>query len=403
MKAGRRAASSILHVDMDAFFASVEQRDRPELRGRPIAVGGSSRARGVVAAASYEARPFGVRSAMPMARALRLCPSLRVVPGDYGRYRRESERIMAIFRSFTPLVEPLSLDEAFLDLAGTEGLFGPPGAAAHRVKERIRVECGLVASVGAATSKLVAKIASDQEKPDGLVVVPPGGEESFLGPLPVERILGVGPRAAADLHRHGIRTIGDAARTDPDLLDGLFGPRGRELARLARGMDPRPVIPARQPKGHSRERTFTRDLTDPEVMERILLEFADQVAWEVRREGWVGGEVKLKVRTIPFDTRTRSRKLVRPTDLAAPLYRTGLELFRGLGDLPPVRLLGLGLGDLMPAGEPRQQDLFGRGEVEQGRRLARGVDRIRAKYGRRSIGPGRLLEGGDQPGPSPEA
>ncbi len=389
---GRFRKAVICHVDMDAFYASVEQRDRPGLRGRPVLVGGSPRERGVVAAASYEARRFGVRSAMPMAEALRLCPGAVRLSPDFERYRRESEAVQEIFRSYTPLVEPLSLDEAFLDLSGTEDLFGPPEETAREIKERIREERSLVASVGLASSKLVAKIASDLDKPDGFVRVPPGGEAAFLAPLPLERMFGIGPATAKRLRRAGIRTMGDLAGAPEDLLLSLLGARGGELSRMARGEDPRPVVPSRLPKGHSRERTFPRDVTSRDFLERCLLEFADQVAWELRRMGFRGKVVRLKIRTARFRTLTRSRTLPAPTDLARPLYLAGLELLRTLGSLPPVRLLGLGVGGLVPAEVPRERGLFDRDREERDAGLARGIDAIRRKWGKGSILPGRLLE-----------
>ncbi len=392
---GEIRESVICHVDMDAFYASVEQRDRPGLRGRPVLVGGAPEERGVVAAASYEARRFGVHSAMPMARALKLCPGAVRVSPDFHRYRRESEAIFRIFRSYTPLVEPLSLDEAFLDLSGTEGLFGPPLEIAREIKARIRKERGLTASVGLASSKLVAKIASDLEKPDGLVCVPAGGEEAFLAPLPVERMFGVGPATAKALRKAGIPTLGDLARAPEALVRALFGERGEELTRMARGEDPRPVVPSRLPKGHSRERTFPRDVESRAFLERCLLEFADQVAWDLRRMGLAGRVVRLKVRTRPFRTLTRSRTLQAATDLPGPLYRAALELLEGLLPLPPVRLLGLGLGGLLPRGAPREGDLFQASGEERERRLARGIDAIRRKWGKGSILPGRLLEPGE--------
>ena len=403
----RRAA--VCHVDMDAFYASVEQRDRPRLRGRPVLVGGAPEERGVVSAASYEARRFGVRSAMPMAQALRLCPgAVRLAP-DFPRYRRESEAIHRIFRDYTPLVEPLSLDEAFLDLWGTEGLFGPFENTAREIKERILRERGLVASVGLAPSKLTAKIASDLDKPDGFVHVPPEKEAAFLAPLPVGRMFGVGPATEGALARAGIFTLGDLAAAPGSLLRALFGERGAELARMARGEDSRPVTTGRLPKGHSRERTFPKDVTSRAFLERCLLEFADQVAWELRRMGFRARVVRLKVRTEGFRTLSRSRKLSSPTDLAGPLYREARGLLRSLGPLPPVRLLGLGAGDLLPGGIPRERDLFRGEEEERERRLAGGIDAIRRKWGKGSILPGRLLEdrgeeekGGSGGGEDPE-
>ncbi|HHI67815.1 MAG TPA: DNA polymerase IV, partial [Planctomycetes bacterium] len=306
---------------------------------------------------------------------------------------------------YTPLVEPLSLDEAFLDLSGTEGLFGPPLRVAREIKLRVRKERGLVASVGLASSKLVAKIASDMEKPDGLVYVPAGEEETFLAPLPVERMFGVGPATAKALKKAGIPTLGALARAPAALLRTLLGERGEELSRMARGEDPRPVVPSRLPKGHSRERTFPRDVESRAFLERCLLEFADQVAWDLRRMGLAGRVVRLKVRTRRFRTLTRSRTLPEPTDLPGPLYQAALELLEGLLPLPPVRLLGLGLGGLLPGGTPREGDLFQAPGRERERRLVRGIDAIRRKWGKGAILPGRLLqpgEGEEERGEDPE-
>lgn len=304
-------ARTIIHADLDAFFASVEQLDRPELRGRPVVVGGSPEARGVVAAASYEARRFGVRSAMPMSRALRLCPQAVRVPPRFGRYAEVSRRVMEIFRSLTPLVEPLSFDEAFLEV--TEQ--APPGggeALARRLKELVREATGLTVSVGVGANKTVAKIASDMQKPDGLVVVPPGQEAQFLAPMPVRALWGVGPKTEELLHGGGFRTVGDIARADAGELERLLGSRGAELHQMARGRDERPVQPEQERKSVGAETTFPRDLTDGPELRAELSRIAAEVAERMRKEGVAGRTVVLKLRYSNFRTITRQVSRAEP-------------------------------------------------------------------------------------------
>ncbi|MBI3637543.1 MAG: DNA polymerase IV, partial [Candidatus Rokubacteria bacterium] len=290
---------------MDAFYASVEQRDRPELRGRPVIVGADPKGRGVVSAASYEARAFGVRSAMPIGRAARLCPGGVFVPVDMERYRQVSMDIMAILREFSPLVEPVSVDEAFLDLTGTASLFGDAPAAARRIKDRIRAETALTASAGLATNKFVAKVASDLRKPDGLVIVPAGDEAEFLAALPVERLWGVGKVAARELAAMGITTIRELQRLPLTALERRFGSHGRQLRELAFGRDDRPVEPASEAKSIGAETTFDVDSRDVDTLRRTLRGQAERVARELRAEGLSAACVTLKLRYADFRTITR--------------------------------------------------------------------------------------------------
>jgi DNA polymerase-4 len=286
---------AILHADMDAFFASVEQRDRPELRGRPVIVGGTG-ARGVVAAASYEARRFGVRSAIPTAQARALCPEGVFLRGDMRRYARESERIFEIFRRFTPLVEGLSLDEAFLDLSGTRRLHGSPAEAGRKLRAQVRAERELAVSVGIGPVKMVAKIASELAKPDGLLEVHAEGVRVFLDPLPVERLWGVGAVARERLAAQGVRSIGDLARADPRRLERTLGSYAVEAARLARGEDLREVEPCREAVSYGEENTFERDVSDRETLESALRSHAEAVARRLRRDGVRGRTIVVKLK-----------------------------------------------------------------------------------------------------------
>ena len=382
-----RTAPTILHVDLDAFFAAVEQRDRPELRGRPVIVGGDPRARGVVSAASYEARAFGVHSAMPLRTAAALCPAGAFLPVDGAKYRRESRRVMEILGRFTPLLEQVSIDEAFLDVAGSEPLFGPPEAIARRIRAAVRDEVGLTASVGAATTKLVAKIASDLRKPDGLVVVPPGEEAAFLAPLPIRRLWGVGEQTRVVLAEHGVRTIGDLAELPVDVLVRRLGAHGATLHDRARGIDPSPVTGDVAAKSVSHEHTFDVDTTDAEVIERTLLALAEGVASRLRAGGVRASTIAVKVRDSGFNTVTRQRTLPEPTDLADPIFRTALDLVRPEVRGRRIRLLGVGAHGL---GEPAQMSLFAT-EDPRRRKAVEAQDEIRRKYGSRALTRARLL------------
>jgi DNA polymerase-4 len=383
-------ARTILHVDLDAFFAAVEQRDRPELRGKPVIVGGDPRGRGVVSAASYEARAFGVHSAMSLAEAVRRCPDGIFLPVRGGRYQDASREVMAILRRFTPQVEPISIDEAFLDVTGSRPLFGEGLEIAASIKAAVRDDVGLTASVGVATTKLVAKIASDLRKPDGLVVVPPGDEAAFLAPLPIWRLWGVGDKTATVLAEYGVKTIGDLAALSPDLLVRRFGKHGGALASRAMGRDDDPVHEGDPAKSVGHETTFDIDSSDPEVIERTLLALSDGVAGRLRSAGVRASTIAVKVRDSSFRTITRQRTLPEPTDLTEPIYRTALELARPEVRGIRVRLLGVTASNL---GEREQLGLFP-DEDPRRRRAIEAADTIRRRFGSRAVTRGRLVGSG---------
>ncbi len=384
------AERTILHVDLDAFFAAVEQRDRPELRGKPVIVGGDPRGRGVVSAASYEARAFGVRSAMSLTEALRRCPDGVFLPVRGRAYQQASREVMSILRSFTPLVEPVSIDEAFLDVTGSRPLFGDGPTIAGSIKTAVRDEVGLTASVGVATTKLVAKIASDLRKPDGLVVVAPGDEATFLAPLPIWRLWGVGEKTATVLAEYGVRTIGDLAALSPDLLVRRFGKHGGSLATRAMGMDAEPVHEGDPAKSVGHETTFDVDSSDPEVIERTLLALSEGVAGRLRSAGVRASTIAVKVRDSSFRTITRQRTLRQPTDLTEPIYRTVLELARPEVRGIRVRLLGVTASNL---GEREQLGLFP-DEDPRRRRAIEATDTIRRRFGSSAVTRGRLVGAG---------
>ncbi len=387
---------TILHVDLDAFFAAVEQRDRPELRGRPVVVGGAGGedARGVVSAASYEARQFGIHSAMSLREAYRRCPDAVFLPVDGRRYQAASRDVMGILRRFTPLVEPISIDEAFLDVTGSFALFGDGPAIARRIKDEVRTEVGLTASVGVASTKLVAKVASDLRKPDGLVVVPVGEEAAFLAPLPIGRLWGVGEKTAAALAEYSVRTIGDLAGLPPDLVVRRFGKHGASLVERARGIDPDPVHDGDPAKSVGHEHTFDVDTSDPEVIERTLLAMAEGVAGRLRSAGVRAGTVTVKIRDDGFRTITRQRTLAEPTDLTDPIYATALDLARPELRGMRVRLLGVTASNL---GEREQLALFDATDPRR-RRAVEAADSLRRRYGEGTVTRARLL-GADLPAP----
>lgn len=345
----------ILHIDMDAFYASVEQRDDPSLRGRPVAVGGDPSRRGVVAAASYEARAYGVRSAMPMARAVRLCPSLVIVRPDFGKYRAASHAVFEIFRAVTPLVEPLSLDEAYLDV--TENSWGEPlgRVVAQRLKERIRESTRLSASAGVAPNKFLAKIASAWKKPDGLTVIAPERVERFLQTLPVDALWGVGPVTAQRLHERGIRRIVDIRSVELSTLRDVVGSSAEWLRRLAEGVDDRPVVPDRVVKSSGSENTFATDLTDLHEIRQAIDEMArDAAAW-LARKSLVCRTVTIKVRYSDFTTLTRSDTRPPPTGNADTLAARAVALLdRTEAGRRPVRLLGVSVHNLLDPAEPAE-------------------------------------------------
>jgi DNA polymerase-4 len=380
--------ATILHVDLDAFFAAVEQRDRPELRGKPVIVGGGGPDdRGVVSAASYEARAFGVRSAMPLRTAAALCPHAVFVPVHGSKYADVSREVMAILRRFTPVVEQVSIDEAFLDVAGSEALFGTTESIAGQVKSAIRDELRLTASVGVASSRLVAKIASDLQKPDGLVVVPAGEEAAFLAPLPIQRLWGVGAQTRRALADYGVTTIGDLAALPDDVLLRRFGQHGPELAQRARGIDSTAVGNEMDPKSVSHEHTFAADTNDWEDIERTLLALSDGVAGRLRAGGLKAQTVTVKVRDSEFQTHTRQRALSRPTDQTEPIWRLAVSLARPEIRGIRVRLLGVAASHLS---EREQLTLFD--DDGRRRRAIQAADAVRSRFGRRAITRGRLLE-----------
>jgi DNA polymerase-4 len=397
---------TILHADLDAFYASVEVLDNPALRGRPVIVGGDPGGRGVVSAASYEARRFGVHSAMPLRTAARLCPQGVFLPGRFERYRELSAGVMRIFASYTPLVEPISLDEAFLDVTASAAAFGDGATIARRIKERIVDEIGLVVSVGVATNKLCAKVASDLRKPDALVFVPPGGEAAFLAPLDVGRLWGIGPRARQALADYGVKTIGQLAALPASTLQRRFGRHGLELAERARGVDPAPVVPTHAPKSVGHELTFNHDVTDPARLRRTLLDLAESVASRLRRHGLAAGGVQLKLRYEGFDTLTRQLTLDHQVRDADPIYEAGVTLLdRALSDERAVRLIGLTAINLS---EVQQLTLFD--APDRNARLTSSIDRVRERFGDRAITRATLLrhadrrraDWGERPAPPPD-
>ena len=381
---------TILHVDLDAFFAAVEQRDHPELRGKPVIVGGVPPGRGVVSAASYEARAYGVHSAMSVTEAYRRCPDGVFLPVDGRRYQRASRDVMAILRRFTPQVEPISIDEAFLDVTGSRPLFGEGPEIAAAIKAAIRQDVGLTASVGVATTKLVAKIASDLRKPDGLVVVPAGEEAAFLAPLPISRLWGVGEKTATALAEYGVKTIGDLAALSPDLLIRRFGRHGASLGTRARGMDDDPVHEGDPAKSVGHETTFDVDTSDPEVIERTLLALSDGVAGRLRSAGVRASTIAVKVRDSSFRTVTRQRTLREPTDLTEPIYRAALELARPEVRGIRVRLLGVTASNL---GEREQMALFADHDPRH-RKAIEAADAVRRRYGSKAVTRARLVGAG---------
>jgi DNA polymerase-4 len=348
----------ILHADLDAFYASVEQLDDPTLRGQPVVVGGRPEQRGVVAAASYEARAFGVHSAMPMREALRRCPKAVVRPPRFPRYSELSQAVFARYRTVTPLVEPISLDEAYLDVTEVAANEASAAETGRRLKAEIRMDLGLVVSIGVSTAKVVSKIASDLDKPDGFLVVPAGGESAFLAPLPVERLWGVGPKVAERLHAMGVRTIGDLAEVAPEHLQTQFGKTGGMLAHLSRGIDSRAVQPERHVKSVSRETTFARDVRDQRELDGELQRLAESVSRRLEGRGLAGRTVVVKLRYADFRTVSRQSSLPAPVSDRRSIVQTARPLLSALlRDGSPVRLLGVGVAGF--TNEGYQLPLFG--------------------------------------------
>jgi len=384
-----RVAEPILHADLDAFYASVEALKDPSLVGKPVVVGGAG-SRGVVVSASYEARAFGVRSAMPAVRARRLCPNAVFLPPDFDAYKAHSNRFREILLAVTPLVEPISLDEAFLDVSGAMLLFGQPLEIAATIRREVAAEVGIRCSVGVGPNKLIAKLASKQAKPDGLVLIRADEVEAFLDPLPSRALWGVGEKTVETLSRLGIRMVGDLARTSPAVLGRLIGEQhARDLQDLARGIDESPVVPYEPPKSVSHEETFAADLDAEEDLLREILALSQRVGARLREDGYRARTVVLKVRLANFTTLTRSRTMPAPTDVAADIYHVARELYRGLpGARRRVRLLGVQATGLVPAGEEQLALLRSErwGDVE------RAVDRIEQRFGRGAAKPAALLD-----------
>jgi DNA polymerase-4 len=397
---------AVLHVDLDAFYASVEQLADPTLRGRPVVVGGLG-PRGVVAAASYEARRFGIHSAMPMVRARRACPDAVFLAPRFDAYESASRSVMAILRSFTPLVEPIALDEAFLDVRAVRRLHGAAPEIAVEIRRRVRTETGLTASVGAGSTKQIAKLASDLAKPDGMLVVEAGRELDFLHPLPVERLWGVGPATRRRLARLGVQTVGDLAAVPVEKLVGEVGrAHGEHLHALAWNRDDGAVEPERRVKSVGHEETFPTDVSDRGELEREVVRLADKVANRLRRAGCTARTVQLKLRYPDFRTITRSRTLPDPTDLAADLARVATGLLANVDVDGGVRLLGVAaqqlehadaVQDQLPLGVVADADGLATASPPSGRRAAleRSVDRVRSRYGDDAVVPARLVRTAD--------
>ncbi|HKU40908.1 MAG TPA: DNA polymerase IV [Polyangiales bacterium] len=390
----------VLHADMDAFYASIEERDRPELRGLPIIVGAVS-ARGVVAAASYAARTFGVRSAMPGFRARELCPNGIFLPSDIEKYTRVSERVHAVFEEFTPIIEPIALDEAFLDVTASMQLFATPLALAARLKARVREVTQLTVSCGIASNKLVAKIACSLSKPDGLRYVPPDATRALLDPLPVRRLWGVGPVAERALVEAGFERIRDVAEADLDALRAVVGDRALELMQLARGEDDRPVIANRAAKSYGEENTFETDIREPDVISSALTSHSHAVARRLRHDAISGRTISIKIKLArargttssrldaaqderKYPLLTRSKTLPRATDDVALIRDVALELWRNAGVREPIRLLGVSVSNLEPHAA-QQLSLFDEGR-ERARKLGPALDAIRQRFGDDAIG-----------------
>jgi DNA polymerase-4 len=378
---------SILHVDLDAFFAAVEQLDDPALRGKPVLVGGNG-PRSVVCTASYEARPFGCHSAQPMMVAKRLCPQAIIVRPNFKRYRELSDRMFAIIESFTPLIQPMGIDEAFLDLSGTERLLGDGVSVARRIKSRVRDELGLTISVGVAPNKYLAKLASDLEKPDGLTVIREGDIDRVLPPLLVTRIWGIGPKTAARMRNLNIKTIGDIRSLSMETLEQSFGSEAERYWRLSRGLDDRPVVRDSEAKSISQEETFGENLVDPDEVRAVLLGQVEQVARRLRKHKLRARTMHLKIRDGAFRTITRNETLAEPTDQTKLLWETSKLIFDtwAARSFKPVRLIGMGATGL--TSDSQQLGLFTDRASEQQKDLDRALDRIKDRYGASSISRG---------------
>jgi len=381
----------IMHIDLDAFFVSVEQVLNPELKGKPVVVGGKPDRRGVVAAASYEARAYGVHSAMPLLTASRLCPQAIFIEGNYQRYRQASQKFMAILADFSPYLEPLGIDEAYLDATGFESLHGSIKKMAEKIKQRVKGELGLCASIGIASNKVVAKVASEASKPDGLLEVPAGGESAFLAPLPANRLPGIGKKSEPVLKNLGISTIGQLATSPVEVLKSHFGTYGKLIHDHASGIDDRKVEPPAAAKSISRETTFSRDTRDTAMVQATLRYLSERVGSELRQEEKLARCITLKLRYADFTTTTRQQTLLQPNDADQAIFETGVKLLKNelLHGRQAVRLIGIGVSNLVKVGkQPDMLDTKGK-RLEQ---LNTAIDRIRKKYGFTAIQTGRTLQ-----------
>lgn len=383
----------IIHLDMDAFYVSVEMLDNQSLKGKPVIVGGPSH-RGVVSAASYEARKFGIRSAMPIATAKKLCPNGIFLPVRMARYKEVSDRIMAIFHRYTPLVEPISLDEAFLDITESTMLLGPAEDIARQIKKLVYEETGLTVSAGVASSKLVAKIASDLDKPDGLTIVLPGEEQQFLAPLPIKRLWGIGKATRKTLAMMGVQTIGDLSNVRPELLTSKFGKHGTQMHYASFGIDEREVIPERRIKSIGNEETFDTDLTVLKTIQQELLALCNKVGQRLRNKNLAGKTVSIKVKYNDFKQVTRSITLKEPTNDNKEIYKHSCQLLQKTeAERKPVRLIGISLANIHPDKPSRQIPLFSEKTPPVKRRnLHKAIDTISEKFGSKAIRPGTLVD-----------
>lgn len=375
----------IIHLDMDAFFAAVEQLDFPELRGKPVIVGGAPNERGVVSTCSYEARKFGVRSAMSLTEAYRRCPHGIFVRGRGSRYSEISHKVFEIMSDYSPLFEPVSIDEAFLDVTHSQNLFGLAETIARTIQTRVKSELGLSCSLGIAPNKFLAKLASDLKKPGGLVVVPADAVIDMLAPLPVERIWGVGPKTAEQLKKIGLSTIGDLQRCDAGVLERRFGVHGRELYKLAHGQDDRPVSRYDEVKSVGHEHTFDIDTADIEAVKATLLALAAKVGRRMRRKQVRGRVVHLKLRYLDFSTYTRQCGLDAPTDLDHAIYNAAARLLDAHYDGRPIRLIGVSVNQLCAKGEASEQLSLFEPPPEKARKIAEVMDMIKERHGEKSI------------------
>jgi DNA polymerase-4 len=379
----------VVHADMDAFYAAVEQLDNPELRGKPVLVGPNSY-RGVVLTASYEARPYNVGSAMPVVKARRLCPDAIMVPPRFERYEAISKQVMDVFAQFSPRVEPLSLDEAFIEMTGAEHIFGPPEQMGRKIKQAVLDATGLNISVGISGTKYVAKVASAHDKPNGLTIVPPDVAVQWLAPMPIKRLWGVGEKTAVKLNAQGFYTIGDIARVDERELRHRLGASGSHFHRLANGLDPRRVNRGRTSKSIGSERTLSEDVSNAKDIERYLRRSADKIARRVRAKNYLAAGIRVRLKTTNFKLLTRQTRLVRPDDRSDAFYEAGCQLLKEFDHPGPFRLVGMAAFDLNSRERAEQTDLF---ESDRSRNLDSALDNLIGQFGKGVLVRARDLTG----------